>query len=124
VLPDFVVIEDKAPDAVAATTATVFPVPEDELSAEDLAALAAIEQAYANRQQQVHHKRAASAEPVDEAETTNEEAPPNILTPDKPEQYVGHDGAETAAVAATVAADTAVTAQHGSSSKKQKRKDN
>jgi hypothetical protein len=35
---------------VAATTATVFPVPEDELSAEDLAALAAIEQAYANRQ--------------------------------------------------------------------------
>jgi hypothetical protein len=51
VLPDFVVIEDKAPDAVAATTATVLPVPEDDLSAEDLAALAAIEQAYANRQQ-------------------------------------------------------------------------
>jgi hypothetical protein len=50
-LPDFVVIEDKAPDAVAATTATVLPVPEDDLSAEDLAALAAIEQAYANRQQ-------------------------------------------------------------------------
>jgi hypothetical protein len=36
----------------------------------------------------VHHKRAASAEPVDEAETTNQEAPPNILTPDKPEQHV------------------------------------
>ncbi len=51
VLPDIVVIEDREPDAVVATTATVLPVPEDDLSAEDLAALAAIEQAYANRQQ-------------------------------------------------------------------------
>ena len=51
VLPDIVVLEDRAPDAVAATVATVAPVPEDDLSAEDLAALAAIEQAYANRQQ-------------------------------------------------------------------------
>ena len=52
-LPEYVVIEDRAPDAVTATAATVPPVPEDDLSAEDLAALTALEQAYANRQQQV-----------------------------------------------------------------------
>ena len=50
-LPDIVVIKDRAPDAVIATAATVTPVPEDDLSAEDLAALTAIEQAYANRVQ-------------------------------------------------------------------------